>query len=211
MFQRLRSNFEKPTSKNLQCAVLESWMLLICRKLHWLPTAGSCCSLCDTGFVWQLQSFLFQHSRQEKKIKRLAFETCLKASSALKQQKGREEGNKGWRCSSWYHVRQEIVRGHICFITVMSSFHLLLAACSPSLIAVYFTSKKSAPLWSTTPPNDTTEGKKTGSQTEEKWWWRFAWLMRGWQKQMWLFAYILTPWKMNQSAAILKVPTLINP
>lgn len=61
VFHRLRSNFQKPTSKNLQCAVLESWMLLICRKLHWLPTAGSCCSLCDTGFVWQLQSFLFQH------------------------------------------------------------------------------------------------------------------------------------------------------
>lgn len=44
---------------------------------------------------------------------------------------------------------------------MMSSFHLLLAACSLSLIAVFFTNKKSTPLWSTTPPNDTTEGKKT--------------------------------------------------
>lgn len=82
--------FKSPHLKTCS-AVLESWMLLICRKLHWLPTAGSCCSLCDTGFVWQLQSFLFQHYRQEKK------EACIWdlperffSTKTTKRQKGRK-------------------------------------------------------------------------------------------------------------------------
>lgn len=166
----MRSNFQQPISKNLQCAVLESWMLLICRKLHWLATAGSCHSLCDTSFVWQLQSFLFHHLKKQKtgkkttkKKNRVAVKTCLKGSSSPQQQTGRGERrrNTAQQLANMNVSSQEIVRGHLYFTTMISPFHLLLAALPAfSLIAMCFISKKLLHFCSTTLPIDSTVGKR---------------------------------------------------
>lgn len=126
----MRSNFQQPISKNLQCAVLQSWMLLICRQLHWLATAGSCHSLCDTSFVWQLQSFLFQHKKKKPNKNRVAVKTCLKGSSSPQQQtdRGERRRNTAQQLANMNVSIQEIVRGHLYFTTMISPFHLLLAA-----------------------------------------------------------------------------------
>lgn len=128
----MRSNFQKPTSKNLQCAVLQSWMLLICRKLHWLLTAGSCCSLCDAGFVWQLQSFLFQRFKKGSCISDLP-EMFIIAATAKRQRREKWERVPTVQQLANMYISQEIGRGHLCFITMC--FHMLNAASSLSLIA----------------------------------------------------------------------------
>lgn len=51
-FLTYRSNFPKKKPhvyKHFPSITLQSWMSLIWRRLHWLPTAGGCRSLCDTG------------------------------------------------------------------------------------------------------------------------------------------------------------------
>ena len=98
IFQSLRSNFQKPTSKNLQCAVLQSWMLLICRKLHWLPTAGSCRSLCDTRFCLTTPIFSVSTFKKRGK-KRAACEPCMKrfiiSTTTNRQRRKKERKRRG--------------------------------------------------------------------------------------------------------------------
>lgn len=53
-------------------------------------------------------------------------------------------------CSRGVSANQQIVRGHLYFITMISSFHLPLTAFPLSLIAVFSISRKLVHLCSTT-------------------------------------------------------------
>ncbi len=113
---------------------------------------------------WQTPSLcIFQH----KKKKRVAFQTCLKRfiiSTTTNRQRRKGGGlhgtEAGKRVQPRYISSQEIVGGHLYFITMISSFHLPLAALPLSLIAVFSISRKLVHLCSTTLPNNASEEKK---------------------------------------------------
>lgn len=118
-----------------------------------------------------------------------------------------------------YISSQEIVRGHLYFITMISSFHLLLTTLPLSLIAVGgFLYLRNWFIYAPQPCQTTLQREKDAhgyvqkkpkqhQQIQSCLRYNGASLMQDCQKQKWMFSYILRTLSINCSVKMLKVQT----
>lgn len=174
--------------------------------------------LCLTTPIFSVSTF-----KKRKKKRGLHFRPAWKVHHRHNNKQAEEkEGERGYmaqQLANMYISSQEIVRGHLYFITMISSFHLLLAALPLSLIAVFLYLRNWF-IYAPQPCQTTLQREKDAhgwryvqkkpkqhQQIQSCLRYNVASLMQDWQKQKWLFSYILLTLSINWSVKTLKVLT----